>query len=427
MPQFEVEGGARLSGVFSPVGNKNAALPLLAATLLTRERVVLRNVPRIDDVNRMMEMLTSLGVSVEELAHDVIAVQAADVTSNAPREDLAQKLRGSILFAAPLLARLGEAEIPTPGGDRIGRRQVDTHLMAMRDFGATAQANGTSYSFRAAGRLKGANILLDEASVTATENAVMAAVLADGPTEILNAASEPHVQELCRFLNDLGANIVGMGTNRLYIDPVDSLGGGDHTLEADYLEVGSIIVLAAITGSDLVIENAHPSNLRMTLLTLSKVGINVEIDGDDIRVPPQTLAVVEPETPGAIIRIDDGPWPGFPADMMSIAVVAATQSVGTTLFFEKMYESRLFFVDRLIEMGARIVMCDPHRVLVIGPSKIYPGAVASPDIRAGMALLIATMAADGGSTIQNIGQIDRGYERIDERLNALGARIKRID
>lgn len=422
-----IQGGHALAGTVTPTGNKNAALPILAATLLTDEEVILENVPDILDVHAMLAILDDLGVSVREEPDGALAFRADGIRGTDLDPDLCRRIRASVLFAGPLLARAGSVTLPLPGGDFIGRRRIDTHLMAFRALGATIEMPDRSYVMTQAG-LSGAEIFLDEASVTATENVLMAAVLADGRTTILNAACEPHVQDLANFLVTLGARIDGIGTNRLIIDGVDRLHGGRFRIGPDYIEIASFIGLAAITGSDLVISEARRDDMRMILLGFERLGIRVEWVGDTaLRVPPdQSLEVMQDEG-GAIPKIDDGPWPAFPADLTSIATAVATQAKGEVMIFEKMFENRLFFVDKLVAMGARIILCDPHRAVVSGPAQLYGERVESPDIRAGMAMLIAGLAAKGTTTIGNIGQIDRGYERIDERLRAVGARIERVD
>jgi UDP-N-acetylglucosamine 1-carboxyvinyltransferase len=419
-----IRGGRALSGTVVPSGNKNAALPILAACLLTDEEVVLENVPDILDVHVMLALLDDLGVSVRDEGPNALALRADRVRTTHLDPDLCRRLRASLLLAGPLLARCGEVELPLAGGDFIGRRRVDTHLLAFRGLGAECEVN-RSYALSHRG-LRGAELFLDEASVTATENALMAAVTATGRTVILNAAGEPHVQDLARFLVELGGQIEGIGTNRLIIDGVDRLHGGRFRIGPDYIEIGSFIGLGAITGSDLTITDVRPSDMRMINLTFERMGIRVEMEGDTLRVPPdQSLRVVSDEG-DAIPKIDDGIWPAFPADLTSIATAVATQTHGTVMIFEKMFENRLFFVDKLVAMGARIVLCDPHRVLVSGPARLFGERLESPDIRAGMAMLIASLAAEGVSVIGNVGQIDRGYERIDQRLRDLGADIERV-
>ena len=424
MEKFVIEGGEPLSGVVTPSGNKNAALPMLAATLLTDEKIVLRNVPRIKDVETMLGILSALGVDIEESGDHELTLQARNVTTTELDPDLCHQIRASILFAGPMLARCGCVHLPPPGGDVIGRRRVDTHLLALRALGVEIEVQG-GYRM-AANELKGQDILLDEASVTATENAIMAACLAEGTTIIRNAASEPHVQDLARFLNGLGARISGIGTNTLTIQGVKKLGGGTWDIGSDYIEVGSLIGLAAVTGGELLIKKAMPEHLGMILLTFKRLGVEVEVQGDEVFVPAEQSLKIASDADGAIPKIDDAPWPGFPTDMMSTAVVVATQAEGTVLIWEKMFEGRLYFVDKLISMGARIILCDPHRAVVVGPARLHGERLESPDIRAGMALLIAALCAEGVSEIRNVGQIDRGYERIDEKLRTLGAKIERV-
>lgn len=422
---FAIEGGVPLRGEIAAGGNKNAALPALAATLLTDEPVILRNLPAIRDVETMANLLTALGVTVRQLDAHTWELHAREVSApdTVARRDLFRAIRGSILLAGPLLARVGGLQVPPPGGDVIGRRRVDTHFLAFEALGATIEVNG-DYHVHAAS-LRGADILLDEASVTGTENAVMAAVLAQGTTILRNAASEPHVQDLCVLLNCMGAQIEGIGTNTLTIHGVERLHGADFTIGADHIEVGSYIALAAATRGELLIRHAVPAQMRMSLAVFERLGVTVERRGEDLFVPAAQPREIIPDLGGAIPKVADGPWPAFPADLMSIALVLATQCSGVVLFHEKMFESRLFFVDKLIAMGARIVLCDPHRALVYGPSALRGEEMESPDIRAGMALLIAALAAEGTSTIRNIRQIDRGYEQIEAKLRPLGARIER--
>jgi len=422
---FVIEGGVPLRGSVHPAGNKNAALPILAACLLTSDPVTLDNMPRIRDVEAMIELLCDIGADVEWLGPNRLRVWAAEITKTALDPELCTRIRASILFAGPLLARAGSADIPPPGGDVIGRRRVDTHLMAFAGLGADVQASRI-YRLRAPAGLQGADLYLDEASVTGTENTVMAAVLARGTTTIANAACEPHVQDLCRLLVGMGARIEGIGSNMLTIHGVESLGGCSHRVGPDHIEVASFIGLAAVTGGEVVIEDAAVEHLRWIRQTFSRLGVEIETKGDAVRVPPgQTLRIVD-DVHGQIPKIEDGPWPMFPADLTSIAVAVATQATGTVLIFEKMFENRLIFTDKLVSMGARIILCDPHRVVVTGPARLYGERMASPDIRAGMAMLIASLCAEGESRIGNVSEIDRGYERIDERLRALGARIERV-
>lgn len=425
MAKLIIEGGYPLSGVATPSGNKNAALPLLAACLLTDERITLHNLPRIRDVWTMIDILQDIGVEVEELAPHSVALCAKNLRSTSLDPLLCQEIRASILFAGPMLARRHQIRLPPPGGDVIGRRRVDVHLQSFKALGAEVDLNG-GYQITTKG-LRGASIFLDEASVTGTENAIMAASMAKGTTVIRNAASEPHVQEVGRFLNRMGAHIEGIGTNELTIHGTDKLHGAEWTIGPDHIEVGSLIGLAAVTGGELCVKDAGTPNLHMTRLMLERLGVHIDIQGNDVCVPGgQELRIIS-DLDGAIPKIDDGPWPHFPADMMSIALVIATQSSGTVLIWEKMFESRLFYVDRLIGMGARIVLCDPCRAVVIGPTKLRGSPLYSPDIRAGMALLIAALCARGQSSIDNIEQIDRGYEQIECKLLALGAHVERVD
>ncbi len=421
---FVINGGVPLSGEVAPSGNKNAALPAMAAALLTEEPVTLRNLPAIRDVATMGQLLETLRVDVQRLDAHTWRLQAKEVQPPQDVRELFRSIRGSILIAGPLLTRLGKLEIPAPGGDVIGRRRVDTHFLAFQSLGADVDVSTGVFHVNSA-NLKGADILLDEASVTGTENAVMAASLAKGTTVIRNAASEPHVQDLCRMLNAMGAQIEGVGTNTLIVRGVERLGGTDFAVDSDHIEVGSYIALAAATRGELLIRNAVPQHLRMVLTVFERLGVNVEVRGQDLFVPAEQSLRVVPDMGGAIPSIADAPWPAFPADLMSLALVLATQSEGVVLFHEKMFESRLFFIDKLIPMGARIVLCDPHRALVYGASHLHGDEMESPDIRAGMAMLVAALVAEGTSVIRNIRQIDRGYERIEEKLRPLGARIQR--
>lgn len=427
MERFIIEGGRRLCGTIVPAGNKNAALPLLAATLLTDQPVLLHNLPQIGDVATKMTLLNKLGVATEQRGEHSWSFDAANVGAVEPDAALARKIRTSILLAGPLLARRGYVTLPRPGGDMIGRRRLDTHFLALRGLGAAIELTPTEYILRA-DRLRGADLFLDEMSVTATEQAILGAVLAEGDTTICNAASEPHIQDLCRCLNTLGARIEGVGTNMLSISGVNGLHGGEFTIGPDFMEVASFIGLAAVTGSSIRIAGARPRDHRMTRIAFGKLGVRWDDDGDDLVVPGEQELRVQEDAHNAIPKIDSAPWPGFNPDLISIALVVATQARGTVLIHEKMFESRLFFVDRLIAMGAKIVLCDPHRAVVVGPAQLYgePEGLPSPDIRAGMALLIAALCAQGRSVIYNIGQIDRGYERIEQRLRALGAEIERV-
>src|SRR2546426_7481278 len=425
MESFVIEGGVPLSGNVSVAGNKNGALPILAACLLTAEPVTLANVPRIRDVETMVELLADVGADVDWVGANDVRVHAADVVKHELDEELCSRMRASFLLAGPLLSRLGRVTVPPPGGDFIGRRRLDPHIHALSALGAEIEIE-RSYEMRA-DRLAGAHIFLDEASVMATENTVMAAVLAPGETGIGNAACEPHVQDLCRLLVSLGASIEGIESNVLRIEGVRELRGGDWRIGPEHIEVGSFIGLAAATGGDLTIEDVNPKDLVAILPALSRLGVHVDVGETSVRVPPDQELEIRNDLGDQIPKLEDGPWPAFPADLVSIALTVATQAEGTLLVFEKMFESRLFFVDKLVNMGARIVLCDPHRALVSGPSRLYAQRMESPDIRAGMAMLIASLCAEGISTIGNIGQIDRGYERIDERLRALGARIERVE
>jgi len=423
--QFVVRGKKPLQGRISPQGNKNEVLPLLAACCLTNQPVLLQNVPAIEDVAVMQQVLMNLGVQVEEMSrYGELRIQAKeDPKPDLPLE-LSSRLRGSVTLAGPLLARLGRVSLPRPGGDRIGRRRLDTHLLALQSLGAEITVTAEGFELRAR-KLTGADILLDEASVTATENAVCAAVVAQGETTIRNAASEPHVQGLCKMLIQMGAKIEGLGSNLLRIQGVSHLGGAQHQVGPDYLEIGSFISLAAVTNGEMVIVGGNVPEMRMIRSVFSRLGIITVEEGADLRVPSGQTKEMIPDWGGAVPKIDDAPWPGFPADLTSVALVTATQCKGTILIHEKLFESRLFFTDSLIGMGARIILCDPHRAVVIGPDQLHGTKVASPDIRAGMALLIAALCAEGESVIQNIVQIDRGFTNIDERLKSLGAQITR--
>ncbi|MFN2421440.1 MAG: UDP-N-acetylglucosamine 1-carboxyvinyltransferase [Gemmatimonadota bacterium] len=423
MARFVVQGGRPIGGEWLPAGNKNEALPCLAASLLTDQGVTLENVPDVSDIRTMTGLLADLGCPIERPEPHTLQVGRAG--KGAPSFEAARRIRGSFLLVGPLLARRGEARLPVPGGDRIGRRRVDTHLLAFRALGARIEATGEEYVIRAPEGLQGSEIFLDEASVMGTENAIMAAVLARGRTTIANAASEPHVQGLCRMLNAMGAEIHGIGTNRLEIDGAEGLTATTHRLAPDHIEIGSFVGLAAATGGELVIRGAGVQHLTMIRMAFERLGTTLEFDGDDLRVPGQQRPRIVSEVDGGVPSIADGPWPAFPADLTSIMVVVATQAEGTILVHEKMFESRLFFVDQLQRMGARIILCDPHRAVVLGPSRLVGKWISSPDIRAGMALLIAALCARGESVIENVAQIDRGYERIEERLRALGADIRR--
>ena len=425
MQSFVIEGGRPLGGTIRAAGNKNGALPILAACALATEPVQLTNVPRIRDVQTMVELLVDIGADVELSAENDIRVDPTGINKTELDEELCRRIRASFLLAGPLLARFGRVTVPPPGGDVIGRRRLDPHIHGLAELGAEISIDGR-YEMSTPG-LRGKSVFLDEASVMATENVVMAAVLAEGETVIGNAACEPHVQDLCRFLVSLGAQIEGIESNVLRIHGVDSLSGGEWRIAPDHIEVGSLIGLAAMTSSDITIEDTNPKDLVPILPALARLGVRVEIDGTTVRVPPQQQLVVEDDLGGHIPKIEDGPWPAFPADLTSIALTVATQAFGTVLIFEKMFESRLFFVDKLVGMGARIFLCDPHRAVVTGPAQLLGQRMESPDIRAGMAMLLAGLCAEGKSTIGAAHQIDKGYERIDERLRALGARIERVD
>jgi UDP-N-acetylglucosamine 1-carboxyvinyltransferase len=424
MEAFVIEGGYPLSGRVRAAGNKNGALPILAACVLTPEPVVLSNVPRIRDVETMVELMAETGVDIAWTGTNEVRVGGGHVERTELDEELCSRIRASFLLAGPLLARFGRASVPPPGGDVIGRRRLDPHIHALRELGVDIEIDGR-YEMRTSG-LRGRLIFLDEASVMAKENTIMAAVLAEGETLIGNAACEPHVQDLCRFLRSLGARIEGIGSNLLRIEGVAGLRGGEWRIAPEHIEVGSFIGLAAVTGGDLTIEEVQLHDLVSILPAFARLGVHVGQRDCSIRVPPGQRLIVRNDIGDQIPKIEDGPWPSFPADLISIALTVATQAHGTVLFFEKMFESRLFFTDKLVNMGARIVLCDPHRAIVSGPARLYGARMESPDIRAGMAMLIAGLCADGVSTIGNIGQIDRGYERIDERLRSLGARIERV-
>jgi UDP-N-acetylglucosamine 1-carboxyvinyltransferase len=423
MNQYLIEGGYPISGTIRVSGNKNAALPCIAAALLTDEPVILRNIPEIEDVQVMLEIFRSVGGETESLGPNTWRLVLRNIkTSEIPTEQ-AQKIRASILFAGPLLARSGKAILPPPGGDVIGRRRLDTHFLALTELGAKVQIED-AFVFEAP-CLKGADIYLDEASVTATENAVMAAVLAKGETILTHAACEPHVQDLCNMLVSMGARIEGIGSNVLTIRGVDKLSGCEAEIGADFMEAGSLIGLAAATQGELTIQGICFRDLRPAKVAFGKLGIVWEHEGNTLHVPSNQALEVDSDLGGMIPKIDDAPWPGFPADLTSTATVVATQVKGTVLIHEKMYESRMFFVDKLIAMGARIVLCDPHRAVVSGPTRLTGSLLHSPDIRAGMAMIIAAMCAHGKSTITNIYQVDRGYEDLAARLSSLGGKISR--
>jgi len=425
MEKFHIEGGIPLKGEMTPSGNKNAALPILAAALMTDEPVILHNVPNIRDVNDMRKLVASLGVKFEDLGAGSWRIAARTVRPADLDPDLCRRIRASILLAGPMLSRTGDFQLPPPGGDVIGRRRLDTHNLALKALGAQINYSHSSFAFKVK-HLKAANILLDEASVTATENVLMAAVTASGTTVIRNSASEPHIQDLCQMLNTLGANITGIGSNTLYIEGVAHLHGGEFTIGPDYLEVVSFIGAAVVTHGELRIHNAGNQYLDMIRFVFRRLGVVWEVDGADILVPPKQRLKIEPDLGNAIPEIKSNVWPGFPTDLVSIAITVATQARGSVLFHDWMYPGRMYFTDKLVAMGAQIVLCDPHRVIVTGPSKLFGEKVESPDIRAGMALLLAALAVPGNSTIRNVGQIDRGYERVDEKLRSLGANIERL-
>ncbi len=423
--QYIVEGGRRLDGTIRPAGNKNAALPIVCAALLTEEPVVLENVPRIRDIETLVDLLRTVGAQCEWTATNTLRIVARDIRAADLDPVLCARIRASILLAGPLLARCGEVTLPPPGGDVIGRRRLDTHFLALRQLGATFEL-GERYTLRAKA-LAGADVFLDEPSVTGTENALMAAALATGTTVLRNCASEPHVQDLAHLLVKMGCAIEGIGTNTMTLHGVTRLHGATHRVGPDHIEVGSFIGLAAVTDSTLRIEDAGVEHLRSTLMGFERLGVSCRIEGNDLVIPSGQSRRIQPDLGGHVPKLEDQPWPAFPADVMSIAIVTATQCDGLILMHEKMFESRLFFVDKLVGMGARIVLCDPHRALVAGPSRLRGATVESPDIRAGMAMLLAALCATGTSVINNAGQIERGYERIDQRLNALGAHITRIE
>jgi UDP-N-acetylglucosamine 1-carboxyvinyltransferase len=423
---FIIEGRNRISGTIRAAGNKNGALPILASTILAREPVTLRNLPRIRDVDTMLELLSDLGADASWIGPNEVHVDTANLAKAEPDLALGSKIRASFLLAGPLLARFGRATMPPPGGDVIGRRRLDPHIHAFAELGASIDASGKRYEMTTDG-LRGAHVFLDEASVMATENAIMAAVLSPGETVLGNAACEPHVQDLCNFLVSLGAQIEGIESNVLRINGVESLGGGDWTIGCDHIEVGSFIGMAAITGGDVTVEGVRPRDLISIIPAFAKLGVRVEVGEDSVHVPARQQLIVQDDLGGAIPKIEDGPWPAFPSDLTSIAVTVATQAFGTVLMFEKMFENRLFFADKLVSMGARIILCDPHRAVVTGPAPLVGQRMESPDIRAGMAMLLAALSAEGQSTIGAAHQIDKGYERIDERLRGLGAHIERVD
>jgi UDP-N-acetylglucosamine 1-carboxyvinyltransferase len=425
MEKFIIQGGVPLSGEVTVAGNKNAALPILAACLLTKEELLLHRVPRIRDTEAQLALLEQLGVEVAWVADNSVRLCAAGVTDVSVDEELSKQIRASFLLAGPLLARFGEARMPPPGGDFIGRRRLDAHLDAFKDLGARVDGDRWIELSAPAEGLCACRIFMDEPSVMGTENALMAAALTTGPTTISNAASEPHVQDLARLLCAMGAQVDGIGSNVMTVHGRDRLAGAEHTISADHIEVGSFMALAAATGGDLRIRDVEPLDLLMVRRQFRRLGLHSEMDGRDMLVPPGQKLRIQSDLGDAIPKIEDGPWPAFPADLTSIALALATQADGEILIFEKMFENRLFFVDKLVAMGARITLCDPHRAIVSGPSRLHGERVESPDIRAGMAMLIAALAAEGTSEIGNIRQIDRGYEQIDERLRGLGAQIER--
>jgi UDP-N-acetylglucosamine 1-carboxyvinyltransferase len=426
MEKLLIEGGVPLCGTIVPAGNKNAALPLLACSLLTDEQVVLHNVPRIRDVEAMLALLGHLGVRVEWRAENTVSLQADRVRNTEVDAAIAERIRASFLAAGPLLGRFGSALMPPPGGDVIGRRRLDPHLDAFRALGATVEHGHDIRIHANDGGLRACDFFMDEPSVMGTENALMASALIDGTTVIRNAASEPHVQDLARMLNKMGTAIEGIGSNVMQVHGIGKLGGCEHTVSPDHIEIASFMALAGVTGGELRIEGCVPDDLRMIRLVFQRLGLDSRFDGDNCCVVPGGQKLVVARDAGDYqVKVEDGPWPAFPADLTSIAVALATQSEGSVLIFEKMFENRLFFVDKLISMGAEITICDPHRAIVIGPRRLRGQRLSSPDIRAGMAMLIAAVCADGTSEIHNVRDIDRGYERIDERLRGLGARIER--
>ena len=421
-----IQGGTPLSGEVSAAGNKNAALPILAACLLTEEEVLLHRVPRIRDVDAQIALLERLGVEAVWVGDNSLRLSARTVNDVEVDDDISNSIRASFLVAGPLLARFGEARMPPPGGDFIGRRRLDAHLDAFADLGARVEGDRWIELTSPNGGLRACAIFMDEPSVMGTENALMAAALTPGPTTISNAACEPHVQDLARLLTKMGANVDGIGSNVMTVHGRDRLGGAEHTIAPDHIEVGSFMALAAATGGELRVRGTEPQDLIMVRRQFRRLGLDSSIEDDDVVVPAEQRLTVRSDVGDAIPKVEDGPWPAFPADLTSIALALATQADGEILIFEKMFENRLFFVDKLVAMGARITLCDPHRAIVSGPSRLHGERVESPDIRAGMAMLIAALAADGVSEIGNIRQIDRGYERIDERLRALGAQIERV-
>jgi UDP-N-acetylglucosamine 1-carboxyvinyltransferase len=426
--KFVIEGGVPLSGTITPAGNKNGALPILAACLLTDDEVILHNVPRISDVEAMMAIMRTLGARVEWLGPSEVLVDSATLESTEVDRGLAERIRASFLLAGPLLGRFGTARMPPPGGDVIGRRRLDPHLDAFRALGAVVDEQRDEITLTAPPLgLSPCDFLMDEPSVMATENALMAASLTRGPTVIRNAASEPHVQDLARMLVAMGAAIDGIGSNVMTVHGTGSLRGCTHSIAPDHIEIGSFMALAGVTGGELVVKDTVPADLRMIRLVFERLGLRSEVHGADIIVPGNQELQVRNDAGDHMPKVEDGPWPAFPADLTSIALALATQTNGSVMIHEKMFENRLFFTDKLVMMGAAITICDPHRAIVLGPRPLRGGRVESPDIRAGMAMLIAALCADGVTEIGNIRQIDRGYERIDERLRDLGARITRLE
>jgi UDP-N-acetylglucosamine 1-carboxyvinyltransferase len=427
MEKFVIQGGVPLSGTIVAAGNKNGALPILAACLLTDDEVILRNVPRISDVEAMMLLLEGLGARVQWLGSGEVSIDASYVDRHEVDRGLSERIRASFLLAGPLLARFGHAVMPPPGGDVIGRRRLDPHLDAFRALGATVDHRLDNIRVEAPTGLRPCDFLMDEPSVMATENALMAAALTRGPTVIRNAASEPHVQDLARMLVSMGAPIDGIGSNVMTVHGVGSLRGCTHTIAPDHIEIGSFMALAGVTGGELIVRDTVPEDLRMTRLVFERLGLRSEIRGADVIVPANQELVIRNDQGDYMPKVEDGPWPAFPADLTSIALALATQAEGSVIIHEKMFENRLFFTDKLQLMGAAITICDPHRAIVVGPRRLRGQRVDSPDIRAGMAMLIAALCADGTTEIGNVRHIDRGYERIDERLRELGARITRVD
>jgi UDP-N-acetylglucosamine 1-carboxyvinyltransferase len=424
MEKFIIEGGVPLNGEVTPAGNKNAALPMVAACLLTEEPVVLRNIPLIQDVQVMRELVESLGAQVEELDPSTWRITARELRPADLNPDLCRRIRASILVAGPLTARIAEFKLPPPGGDVIGRRRLDTHILALRALGVDVRYD-RGFTFQS-DRVRGTDFLMDEASVTATENAIMAAVMAKGETTIRNAASEPHVQELCHFLNGLGARIEEIGSNTLHIKGVSKLAGGEFTIGPDYLEVISFVGAAAITQGSIRIKGAGVNNLHMIRHVFERLGVTWDVEGDDLVVPSEQRMEIVPDMDGAIPEVKTNVWPAFPTDLISIAITVATQAQGSVMFHDWMFSGRMYFTDKLVGMGAKIILCDPYRCLVQGPNQLYGENLESPDIRAGMSLLLAALTAKGKSTVRNIGQIERGYEDVDKKLRDLGANIQRV-